>query len=1012
VGVPSLGTASLGTVSLGTARQARSWTLWATVGATVIILMGSARSADANCRNGQITQTLTAVNGATLYDAMAFSTVPCTLSIGPGTWTAPSAPPGDFTISAGITVLSTAGPATTILQASTFTAVAIWPVSGSCPSGATLDGFTLEGPSGGVFVGAGTDISHPGCSSNQVTGVTLRNLVVSANTTPAGGQGLEFHGVQSSVIDSCTVVKAYANGILFDGGSNNNIVMNSAIWSTQTQHAIALQDSNDNVIVANTISGAAFDGILLNSSVGLAGPGSSRNRIERNNISGHKEDGITLTQASGSNYVGLNTAVSASYVPGSSTPPTGLSGVGIWVNDASNGNYLFGNDVSGSPENGIDVLTSRSTYLQGNTVHGNWGGGIWVANIHDVTIDPNAPPPQDTVLHGNNVFFNTSNGQIFFQGSMKGQAAYNYLSAASATQGGALAAATTTAFSITASDSIGVFENTVSEVGSRAFVQGATTNTLFFRNRFLKGTNIANPPQTDGRNGLTWGLTPASVQWDGGFFLGGNHWSEFSLASGNPDPSHPYTAIIGNTNGGPNVDRFPFQSETLQLPLSVPNSVTVVEPVAGSVLAAGTKKTIRWVGRGCAYVDIYYGTGLSVTLISQAFPNIGNFIWTVPPIAPGATYYVQVVCANSSDASLGVSGNSPLFSIASGNLVLLNPGRASRGTDGGTLRVAWKTSAPVPVDIFVKVGNGAETKVAPAVTGTFADITLPPAVSDSSHVTVRIQSTGNRQDQDSVDGYFMVRGTPAFATSLSGQIQIGSVQLLEWTGNSNSYLVDLDVYSGSTPIFSIAKNLPDFGSYTWFVPDTPLRNVTIVATFKDANGVPVGGVGSGTFGLARNTSAPPPTVNTAAVLHDLDGDAKTDLAVFRPSNGTWYVRYSSTGYSVAGRRADLRRLRRRRKDRADCLPALERHMVHPILRARLQHRHRERVPMGIAWGHSARRRPRRRRQDGAHGLPAVEWHVVHPVFLARLQRSGFGRVPMGAARGYPGHGGFRWRRQN
>ena len=126
--------------------------------------------------------------------------------------------------------------------------------------------------------------------------------------------------------------------------------------------------------------------------------------------------------------MGLNTAVSPSYVPGSAAP-TIPTGTGIWVNNGSNANYLFGNDLSGSPENGIDILTSTSTLLVANTVHGNYQGGIWVASAYFQS-PPSAPVPQDTVLHGNNIFFNTYNAQINLQGVINTDVAFNFLSGA------------------------------------------------------------------------------------------------------------------------------------------------------------------------------------------------------------------------------------------------------------------------------------------------------------------------------------------------------------------------------------------------------------------------------------------------------------------------------------------------------------------------------------------------------------------------------------------------------
>ena len=155
------------------------------------------------------------------------------------------------------------------------------------------------------------------------------------------------------------------------------------------------------------------------------------------------------------------------------------------------------------------------------------------------------------------------------------------------------------------------------------------------------------------------------------------------------------------------------------------------------------------------------------------------------------------------------------------------------------------------------------------------------------------------------------------------------------------------------------------------------------------------------------------------VAGDFDGDGKTDLTVFRPTTGRWFVRFSSSNYDDRGvlpvgttRRYSRRgRLRCRPQDGSDGLQARRGTLVHPVFFDEL--RHFDLVPMGPARRRQAHLRGHRPRRDERTGdLPSVHGRMVHPMVFDRILRSALDLVQLGDSWRRSRAGGLRSRRED
>lgn len=246
----------------------------------------------------------------------------------------------------------------------------VWISSGS--SSTLVRGNTISGN-----VGSGMNISSAKDSvvEGNIIGLNAKGTAKIANM---GNAGLVIYG------------NAQNTRIGTDGNGIGDVAERNII-SGNTQEGIQIEAS-DNTVVAGNYIGTNFDGskALPNSSSGIhiwRSPTRARigtdnsndpfNVNERNLISGNSSNGITVTQSA------KDTTISGNWI---GTDATGANAIpnsydGLWVGGGSISTRIRRNTISGNTGSGIGIANTNGTIVDGNIIGLNANGTAKLANM-------------------------------------------------------------------------------------------------------------------------------------------------------------------------------------------------------------------------------------------------------------------------------------------------------------------------------------------------------------------------------------------------------------------------------------------------------------------------------------------------------------------------------------------------------------------------------------------------------------------------------------------------------
>ncbi len=258
------------------------------------------------------------------------------------------------------------------------------------------------------------------------------------------------------------------------------------------------------------------------------------------------------------------------------------------------------------------------------------------------------------------------------------------------------------------------------------------------------------------------------------------------------------------------------------LPLNLPPSLELLQPVGGELWRTGQARPLLWQGERPTqvYVDFSTNGGADWTQIAGPLDtDDGGMVWTVPSVT-STTCRVRV-----RDAA-----NAALYDISPANFTVYEaPVITVEQPDGGehwqvddTHTIRWTTIAVAALDIAYSTDNGGSwNSVAgsiPAVSGSY-DWRLP--LTPSTQCLVRLTDSSDPSTFDVSDAVFTLTPIPAvelISPNGGERWQVGTLQRVRWHSAAvDSIMLRLSGDGGRTWEF-LTREDADAGEWFWTIP--------------------------------------------------------------------------------------------------------------------------------------------------------------------------------------------------